>query len=146
MLRKIPIVLFLLLLTSCGAFSNLSKNFSDARGMISDLKPVIAKALDNSQALYDQGVEMVVEAKKMGDLLVFEVRAASSEFKQMKAAAFKKADKDGDGNLDLLERITYLVLLGGGAAEIVRRKMKSTQAQIAQLHGRVDHERSKRKS
>lgn len=128
MLRKIPIVLFLLLLTSCGALSNLSRNFADARGMISDLKPVIAEALDNSQAIYDQGVEMV------------------AELKQMKTAAFKKADKDGDGNLDLLERITYLVLLGGGAAEIVRRKMKSTQAQIAQLHGRVDHERSKRKS
>ena len=128
MLRKIPIVLFLLLLTSCGALSNLSKNFADAQGMISDLKPVIAKALDNSQAIYDQGVEMV------------------AELKQMKAAAFKKADKDGDGNLDLLERITYLVLLGGGAAEVVRRKMKSTQSQIAQLHARVDHERSKRKS
>ena len=128
MLRKIPVVLFLLLMTSCGALSNLSKNFDEARGMISDLKPVIAEALDNGQAIYNQGKELV------------------AEMKTMEKAAFKKADKDGDGDLDLYERITYLALLAAGGVEVTRRKMKATQSQIAQLHNRVDHERSKRKA
>lgn len=135
MLRKIPIVLFLLLMTSCGAFSNLSKNFAEAKGMIRDLKPIVADALNAGQDIYDQGVELIAVAKD-----------TVTELKTMEKASFKKADKDGDGNLDFMERIAYLVMLAAGGVEITRRKMKSTQAQIAQLHARVDHERSKRKS
>ena len=75
-----------------------------------------------------------------------EVRESIVEFKDMSAEAKKTADKDGDGNLDLMERLAYLLALGGGAAEIVRRRMKKTNESVDVLHARIDRERTKRKA
>lgn len=153
MLRKIPVVLFLLLMTSCGALSNLSKNFAEAQGMIRDLKPVVADIIDSvagtieeGEKIRNQGAELFDTVKEVAGTLIEDMKDTVAEMKAMEKASFKKADKDGDGNLDFMERITYLVMLAAGGAEVARRKMKKTQEQIAELHGRVDHERSKRKS
>lgn len=133
-MRSLIVILSLFMLTSCGTFANLSEGISNAREMIGDLNETY-KELKPS-------IDAAVEGTKG---LIADVKSTGEEFRSMSAEARANADKDGDGNLDWMERLAYMITLGGGAAEIARRKMKATQAQFAALTGRVDHERAKRK-
>ena len=147
-IRDLPLILSLFLLTSCGMLANMSEGISSARQMLGEvnktyqeLKPSIDSAVSTTKNLiadgkriYEQGTEIASELKSTG-----------AEFRNMSAEARAKADKDGDGELSLMERLAYLITLGGGAAEIARRKLKATKNQFAALTGKVDHERAKRK-
>lgn len=163
---KLRLILFapiLLMFASCGAFADLSKGLSDGRQMLSDMnktyqtvKPEIDESVDAAKKLYAEGKELFDGAKLMsgsasdlyakGKVLLDEAKSVKAEISAVKAEAFKKADKDGDGNLDFYEKIVYMVLLAGGALEAARRKMKSIMGQITTVNDRVDHERSKRKA
>lgn len=142
---KLRLLLFaplLLMFASCGAIGNLSQGISDGRQMLSDMnqtyqtiKPEIEESVETAKKLYADGKKLFEEAKSV-----------KAEISALKADAFKKADKDGDGNLDWMEKIGYMVLLAGGALEAARRKLKSITGQITTVNDRVDHERSKRKA
>lgn len=124
----------LMLLVSCGAIPQLGATLAQTRGAVNDLNA--------SQAEIKPEVSRVAESVSQ---LTAAATSLASDMKTMERESLQKADKDGDGNLDMMERIMYLLLLGGGAAEVARRKMKGTQGQIQSLHGRIEHEREKRK-
>lgn len=130
-MRKILVTLTLLLLTSC---SGLSEGIASARVLFGELK----EDYQSMKEGFNEGVEVLGDLKE-------ELKEAQAEFSAMKADAFKKADKDGDGDLDWMEKIAYWVMLGGGLGEIARRKLKGLQSGIDRLHVRVDGERGKRK-
>jgi len=135
------LILSLFMLTSCGTLSSLSESISKTRDLLGkvqetyqELKPSIDDAVSTTKSLIADGKAIYEQGSEL-----------AGELKSMNAEARAKADTDGDGELDWTERIAYLAMLGGGAGEIARRKMKATQNQFASLTGKLEHERSKRK-
>lgn len=110
-MRYLPL---LLLLTSCGALQQLQQKRD-----LSDLRGEINKGLDQVQA---------------------EVGKTLDEIEQLHKQAFEAADQNKNGVIDEgYEQWMYLLLGGGGLAEVLRRKLKNQDA-------RIEHEREKRKA
>jgi hypothetical protein len=117
----LPLLLFVF--ASCGSFQNLSEAIKDGRDIANDihetyneLKPIADGILDDVQ----EGIKIYESLKgEMGEL--------KDELQALDAEAFAQADKDGSGDLDWLERIAYIIALGGGGAEIARRKLKAAK-------------------
>lgn len=126
-MRIYLVTLVLFLFTSCGAFSDLSQGLADGREMLGELKQDYNSMKDG----FDEGLKELQETK--------------AELSAMKEEAFKKADKDGDGELDWKEKLLYWALLGGGGIELARRKIKGLQGNVDLAFRRVDEERAKRK-
>lgn len=141
-MRNLIAVLCLLAFTSCGAFANLSAGLAKGRELLVDMhkqyqeiKPEIEKAVETSKDI----VAITRDILAAGQTAAEEIKATASELKALDAEAFAKADKDGDGDLDWMEKIAYWILIGGGSLEIGRRKLKSIEERLA-------HERAKRKA
>lgn len=134
-------LLLLFMLPSCGTMGNLSEGIGSARDILgeiqetyAELKPSIDKAVESTKSLIEDSQGMIEI-----------VKGTSDELKELNKEAFISADKDKSGDLDWMEKLAYMIALGGGAAEIGRRKLKSLTEGVAKVHQRVDHERSKRK-
>lgn len=119
-MRQLIVMLVLSLFASCAA--------------ISDAVELVGEVRED----YQSAKEGFEEAKE-------EFSKAKDELSAMQKEAFKKADKDGDGEHDWKEKLLYWALLGGGAVEIGRRKLKSMESNTALAFERVDQERAKRK-
>lgn len=122
----IPLLL-LFALPSCGTFSNLSEAIGEGKEVVSDindayqdLKPIAEDLIESGKGIADD----VKDAMEVYEGLKDEMSDLKGELRDLDAEAFAKADKDGDGELDWMERLTYLLLLGGGSLEIGRRKLK----------------------
>jgi hypothetical protein len=134
-------LLLLFSFTSCGTIGNLSESIGSARDILgeiqdtyAELKPSIDKAVESTKSLIEDSQGMIEVVKD-----------TSEELKEMNSEAFISADKDKSGDLDWKEKLAYWVMLGGGAAEIGRRKLKSLTDGVSKVHDRVDYERGKRK-
>lgn len=137
------LISLLFVLPSCGSFfQDLSASVSGARDMISELH----SSYKELKPSIDSAVDIAKRTVESGKALADEFAATKAELKALERESFVAADKDKDGELDWLERLAYLGMLGGGAAEMARRKMKSTQVEFANLTGRIDYERAKRKN
>ncbi len=134
-MRNPLLILPLLFLTSCGSLSNLSEGMSKGREMLGEIQRTYDELKPSIDIAIDTTMKLIVEGKQIAD-----------EIKAMSAEAKKNADKDGDGELSLMERLAYIITLVGGLAEYARRKMKGTQESVALLHARIDRERTKRKA
>lgn len=86
-----------LMFASCGTFSDLSEAIGKGNAIVTEIH---------------DGLEEAVSIRD--ELALLEQNSRAS------------ADTDGDGDLDWMERIAYLVMLGGGGAEILRRKLKKS--------------------
>tara|TARA_R110002096_G_scaffold363482_1_gene556620 strand:- start:1303 stop:1626 length:324 start_codon:yes stop_codon:yes gene_type:complete len=96
-MKTLLLIPFLFLLTSCGTFSDLSEAITKGNEIVTEI---------------NEGLEEAVSIRDELALLEGKSREA--------------ADTDGDGELDWMERIAYLLLLGGGGAEMLRRKLKKS--------------------
>lgn len=138
----IPILFVVLLfLPACSTMGDLSEGISKSKDLISDLK----EQYEELKPAIDDAVGTISDLHKQGKDLVEEFKETGEELKALDAEAFEKADKDGSGDLDWLERLSYLILLGGGTLELGRRKLKSMKEAMQSTEARVDHERAKRK-
>ena len=162
-LRLFFLAPLLLMFASCGTFGNLSEGIAEGRKLLTDInstisavQPEVEKSIDSAKKLYDESKELFDGAKLLsgdaadlyakGKILMDEAKDVKAEISSLKESSFKEADKDGDGNLDFLEKIAYWVLLAGGGLEAARRKLKSINTQFDSVNGRIEHERSKRKA
>lgn len=148
MKKLLPLIL-LALLPSCGTFGDISRAAASARDMIGhiqksyeQLKPSIDTAVSTATRLVDEGQRIYDKSAEM----VESMKQTAAELKEMERQAYAEADEDGDGDLNLKERLAYWALLAGGGFEVSRRKLKQTQQQFAELTGKIDHERAKRKA
>lgn len=136
MRRLYPLLmLMLLLLPSCGTFSNLSDAIAKGKEIATDLRDTYREIKPVADDLIESGKEIaddVKDAMRVYEGLKDELSATRDELKALDKEAFEKADKDGDGELDWMERLMYLALLGGGSLEIGRRKLKSLKEKAAQ--------------
>jgi len=105
-MKTLLLIPMLLMLVSCGTMSNLSESIAKGREIVNELHDT-----------YDE--------------LRGELAELKGELKELDRDAFLKADKDEDGELDWLERLTYLLLLGGGSMEVARRKINQMKAKKA---------------
>jgi hypothetical protein len=96
-MKTLILIPFLFMLTSCGTFSNLSEAINQGNAIVTEI---------------NEGLEEAADIRD--ELALLEEKSRES------------ADADGDGELDWMERIAYLLLLGGGGAEILRRKLKKS--------------------
>lgn len=137
------LISLLFMLPSCRAFfSDLSSGVSSAREMLSELN----SSYKELKPSIDSAIDIAKRTVESGKILADEFAATKAELKALERKSFVAADKDKDGTLDWLERLAYLGMLGGGAAEIARRKLKATRTEFANLTGRIDYERAKRKN
>lgn len=130
-MRSLIIAVTLSLLTSC---SGLSDTISQGRDLLTKLN----QSFEKIQPKLDKAIEVVGDAMEKGEAILDAGDELKAELSVMKAAAFKKADKDGDGEHDWWEKLNYWYLLGLGGAETARRKFKTMQDSL-------DQERLKRK-
>lgn len=144
-MRNFIAAVTLFLLTSCSA---LSEGIAEGRELLTKLNDTVDKIKPQIEETIKTGAEIVAS----GAEVIEAAKELKTEFSAMKADAFKKADKDGDGDLNFGERLQYWLLLAAGAASIgvgVKRKFAGLQTlitgEVANLNGRVDHERAKRK-
>jgi len=134
-MRTILLLPLLFLFASCGTFSNLSEGIAKGKEIVADiqdayedLKPIAEDLIESGKGI----AEDVQGAMELYEGLKDEMDDLKDELKDLDSEAFAKADKDGDGELDWLERLTYLLLLGGGSLEIGRRKLKQLKEKAAQ--------------
>lgn len=144
----VVLALLALLCTGCSTFQDASKTLSDTRDLLDRFEDVTDDIIPAVDETIQAGSEIISEAEKLSELDVEllevlgpaleELKGAKEELSEVKQQAFEQADKDEDGNLDWLERIIYLVLLGGGGLGLAGGKIKN-------ITGRIEHERRKRK-
>lgn len=130
-------ITLLFTLASCGSFQNLSATIQngreiadDLRQTYEDLKPLIGDIVEGGKDIAGDVMEGIEKYKGLKN----EIGDLSNELKDLNKESFASADKDGDGALDWMERIAYILALGGGSLEIGRRKLKQMkEAQAAEL-------------
>lgn len=116
----------ILLFPACGTFSNASEIISKSREVVKEvkdtydqLKPVVDQAVETAKDLGGDAEEL----KDLYDQLKGDFDEMGDQLKDLDAEAFAKADKDGSGDLDWMERLVYLTILGGGALGIGKKKL-----------------------
>ena len=126
-MKTLILIPFLFMLASCGTFSNLSEGIAKGREIVTDiqeayedLKPIADKLIESGKGIADD----IKNGMEVYESLKDDMEELKDELKELDKEAFAKADKDGDGELDWMERIAYLMLLGGGGVEVARRKLK----------------------
>lgn len=144
MIRSLSLVLLslVLVLPSCGTFSNLSDGIAKGREVVADLqkgyeelKPLVKELMDGGKDIAGDVAGALAYYETLRKDITREMDELKSELKALDKEAFKKADKDGDGDLDWIERLAYLLLLGGGSLEIGRRKLKQLKEQASGASG-----------
>lgn len=117
----------LFILPACGSFSNVVEAIRDGREIVRDLR----ETYEDLKPVVEEIVGDVKDAAELYENIKDEMSSIKDDLKELDAEAFAQADKDGDGELDWLERIAYYLLIGGGSLEIGRRKLKALREAAA---------------
>tara|TARA_R110002094_G_scaffold220250_1_gene192796 strand:- start:31367 stop:31792 length:426 start_codon:yes stop_codon:yes gene_type:complete len=126
-MKTLILIPFLFMLASCGTFSNLSEAIGKGKEIVTEIQDVYADLKPIADDLIESGKGIagdIQDSMELYESLKDEMGDLGDELKDLNKEAFAKADKDGDGELDWMERLAYLMLLGGGGAEMARRKLK----------------------
>lgn len=127
MKRLLPLFLLLLLLPSCGALAALQQGRS-----VSEVGDRLGNDLTEFQERVNEGFD--------------EVRDTMAELQEKYEATKQQADLNKDGEVKGWdEQLMWILLGGGGLAEMLRRKLKSQDQKHEVANARIDHEREKRK-